>query len=372
MKSIDLVFSKLDNLGILVLVSLSPFINLLTVWLSTLNRNETNHNFMFTQMRTSRLKFFEMILFVTVFLISGLLTSTNIVLASSPSSSSTTTVTVLVSCAPGSLDVYDMRTGERCQNAPALIGCKDGSGDLYDVNTGKRCLNTPLAACKDGSGDLYDVNTGKRCTNTPLAACMPGSGDKYDMNTGKVCKNDTSGVKACGLSSDIYNIYTGKLCADKSAVVGVLNPTEKITDKELTLLTPNGQLSGSMTGSDEGTPSDRALASDNLSGRQMIAKSLSASVAKAGSILKGPMSIWIIILIIAILLGGSYAIYELLKKKEKVVTVKQNTTNTKPVIPEVKTQNTPSTPTSNASTTDSTATPPPAQQQMNMPGATAK
>ncbi len=328
---------------------------------------------MFTQMRTSRLKFFEMILFVTVFLISGLLTSANIVLASETSSSSTT-ITVLVSCTPGSGDVYDMRTGERCSNAPALIGCKDGSGDLYDVNTGKRCLNTPLAACKDGSGDLYDVNTGKRCTNTPLAACMPGSGDKYDMNTGKVCTNDTSGVKACGLSSDIYNIYTGKLCADKSAVVGVLNPTEKITDKELTLLTPNAQLSGSMTGSDEGTSGKIAEASEGLSGRQMLAKSLSASVAKAGSILKGPMSIWIIILIIAILLGGSYAIYELLKKKEKVVAIKQNPTNVKPVTPVTPLTNTPNSATtpevktqSAPSATPVTPTPAPAQQQMNIP-----
>ena len=97
----------------------------------------------------------------------------------------------------------------------------------------------------------------------------------------------------------------------------------------------DGGLTGSITGKSNNpevlaTTKVDPLKSD-LSGREKIMKSLAASAGKAGTIVKGPMSIWIILLIIIILLGGGYGVYGLVIKSKPSLAAK--TEPTKPVNP---------------------------------------
>lgn len=186
-----------------------------------------------------------------------------------------------------------------------VIGCAAGSGDLYDMNTGKPCpTNKPvLIGCAAGSGDLYDVNTGKRCTNNtaPVVASCSSVSDIYDMNTGKPCANNiTASVK------------TETLLASDNKESILANESNKLA---INIVSSAVSTEQELTEAEEGE--ETILADeDSLSGREKIGKSLAASADKIGSIISGPMSIWIILLIVAILLGGGYGIYNLLKKDD--------------------------------------------------------
>ena len=250
-----------------------------------------NQKTMFTQMRTFNLKTFGVILFTSVFLIGGFFINTT----KTEASSRVTSFGVSYSMS----SVITTTNTDGSITTKILVGCAPKSGDLYDINTGMPCNNnvkTVLEGCRIGSGDLYDVNTGIACSSyikSMIVGCASKSGDIYDINTGNKC--------------------------GAPKVIAKLNKTETLTPKDLTLLTPVNK---------EGTSSNKEDSS--LSGRETLKNSLTASVAKAGSIFKGPMSIWIILLIIVILLVGGYAIYGLLKKDKKE-DIKQPTT--KPITP---------------------------------------
>ena len=245
-------------------------------------------------MRTLSLKFIGMTLFTLVFLFGGFFI--NIINTEAANTVNSFGISYSMS------SVFSTTHNDGSVTTRVLIGCAPKSGDLYDINTGKSCTNnikTTLHGCRVGSGDVYDVNTGIACNNyikSVLLGCAPKSGDLYDINTGKRCTANT------------YKIIA---------------KTNTLTDEDLSLLTPinsQGALTGSITGKSDNpeilaTTKIDPLKSD-LSGREKIAKSLAASVGKAGSIAKGPMSIWIILLILIILLGGGYGVYGLVIKNK--------------------------------------------------------
>lgn len=239
-------------------------------------------------MRISNLKFLGVALFTMFLLIGGFII--NVAKTEAASTVQSLGVTYTLS------SIISATNNDGSVTTKVLVGCAPKSGDLYDINTGKPCTNnvkTVLTGCAIGSGDIYDVNTGIPCASyikSVLAGCVLKSGDIYDTNTGNKCTNDTS------------------------KVIARLTPKDTLTQKDLALLTPNGSLTGSITGNKEVTTT--TVGSD-LSGREVLANSLSANAGKAKEILKSPMSIWIILLIIAILLGGGYAAYSLLKKGKR-------------------------------------------------------
>jgi len=246
---------------------------------------------MFTQTRTN-LKFIGVILFTMLFFVGGFFIKTtnaeavdgaqsfNVSYSLSPvvystDSNGITTSTVRIGCAPESRDIYDINTGLRCVRITSnvLIGCAPKSGDLYDINTGKQCAYVApdeRIACAPQSGDIYDIHTGQRCTV------------------------DTSITKPTVSIVNTPTITQNPTITQKFAPIVASNITE--TSPEI-------------------SPTDNT---DNaLSGREKLGDSLSAGVVKAGSILKGPMSIWLILLLIIIILGGSYGIYSLVSNKGK-------------------------------------------------------
>lgn len=177
-----------------------------------------------------------------------------------------------------------------------------------------------IVGCLPQSGDKFDMNTGKPCTYNPnttvVYGCAPRSGDMFDMNTGVPCVYD-KGVYmvACVPSSnDIYNIYTGTPCAKKPIYTATYKGSQGET-KSLSSGSVSNKLSkniNSTTISTEqgGNPAETASGIDQkLSGREILKNGLAASVAKLGNITKGPMSGWLILLILVIIIGGSYGIY---------------------------------------------------------------
>ncbi|MFA6392969.1 MAG: hypothetical protein WCW54_02710 [Candidatus Paceibacterota bacterium] len=290
---------------------------------------------MFTQIKTN-FKFIGAVLFTMFFLIGGLFMGTTKVEASSTvqsfgvyyslspiisttNSDSSVTTKILVGCAPLSGDLYDVNTGLPCTNntKTVLVGCKAGSGDIFDINTGIRCadyIKPVLVGCGAKSGDLYDINVGKRCTNTSIAS---------NTSITTIAKTNKT------------NAVTNK-AIEISPIASNLKETLPIQDN---LNGPSG-----------------------LSGREKIKDTLTASVAKVGSIFNGPISVWLILLVILIILGGGYGIYSLTMKDETIMqpamktdtikkpeikseTVKPETIKpepiTKPATPEIKTVNTP-------------------------------
>ena len=289
-------------------------------------------------MRTLNLKVFGMFLFIISFLASGLLINVTSAFAADQ-----TPIAKYVSCATRSGDSYDIFTGEKCVNdtSPTLKACAPDSGDIYNIEDGKKCTNDTsikMVGCKKSSGDFYDIYSGKRCLNTMPIACLPGSGHIYSINTGFKCTNDTS-IKqiSCALGSGhIYDIYTGRKCITDTSKKLI----SKFDIKTLPLKDTLKLASSSSTSTELlATTEDTELNSDESgpSGREKIANTLAASAGKVGSIVKGPMSIWIILLIIAILLTGGYAVYSLLYKKDEDEIVKHDTV--KPVTQVTNTPN---------------------------------
>lgn len=178
-----------------------------------------------------------------------------------------------------------------------LVGCAPKSGDLYNVNTGFPCNNnvgTTLVGCAASSGDVFDVNTGIRCSDyiKPIIfGCTPKSGDAYDINTGNRC-----GVTILAtLPKTNTTAKTTSNTTNKTTVISRALEIKRIASNTISPIPTDDKQGG-------------------LSGRDKLKDNLIASVAKVGSIVNGPMSIWIVLLIILILLGGSYGIYSLLKQ----------------------------------------------------------
>jgi len=181
--------------------------------------------------------------------------------------------------------------------------------------------NTIIIGCLPQSGDLYDMNTGKPCindkTSTIVLGCTPRSGDVYDINTGKKCVYDDKTIVIVGCaprSNDIYNINTGRICIPKQIVKQVVD--KKVTTVKLdtnNIISKNDTAISTTISQNQIDGEANVLADntqdDSLSGREMISKNLSASVAKIGSTFKGPLSVWIILFVIIILAGGIYGLY---------------------------------------------------------------
>lgn len=205
-----------------------------------------------------------------------------------------------------------------------FVGCAPKSGDLFDVNTGKPCNNnvkTVLVGCAASSGDLFDVNTGIRCSSyikPILFGCALRSGDAYDINTGKHCGTTlTTTLPKTSTTAKATPTTTKTTVTSKALEISPI-----ASDTIDTILTDEGQ--------------------DELSGREKLKDSFTASVAKVGSIVTGPMSIWIILLIILILLGGGYGIYSFgFLKKNKTLKGKDEV---KKVVAEPAVKHSPATP----------------------------
>lgn len=257
-------------------------------------------------MRTN-LKSIGAILFVTTFLVGGFFINTlkteaattvksfGVSYSLSPiinttNSDGSLTTRILVGCAPTSGDLYDVNTGRPCNNIKTvLVGCKAGSGDIFDINTGIRCasyIKPVLVGCGINGGDAYDINTGNKCTNKVIIATLS--------------KPTNTIAKITPISSSI----TPKLTSNTTKTT--------VTDKVL-----------GISPLEENT--------NDLSGRETLKNTITASVEKAGSILTGPMSVSIILLIILILLGGGYGVYSFRKKDKVVETITTKTVTQTPV-----------------------------------------
>jgi hypothetical protein len=178
-----------------------------------------------------------------------------------------------------------------------LVGCLPQSGDKFDMNTGRPCT--------------YDSNT------TVIYGCAPRSGDKFDMNTGVPCVYDDKAVYMIACvpgSNDTYNIYTGTPCTKKTFYTET-NKELKNENKVLSSESINDKLSMNISSStisteQDGNPAEATSEIDQkLSGREILKNGVAASVAKLGNITKGPMSGWLILLILVVIIGGSYGIY---------------------------------------------------------------
>ena len=264
--------------------------------------------FMFTQMRTN-LKFIGAILFTIFFFVGGFFINT----IKGEAASTVKSFNVFYSLS----SPVNNTNKDGSISTIVLVGCAPKSGDLYDVNTGKHCNNntkTVLIGCKVGSGDVFDVNTGIRCSSyikPMLFGCAFKSVDTYDINTGKHC-----GATLITLPKTNTIIKTTPGYTNETTVTNRIQEISPIANNIKEVLPTDENQNG-------------------LSGREKLKNSLTASVAKVGTIVSGPMSIWIILLIILILLGGSYGIYSLLKKNENT-TVPVNTPVSKATTPAEK------------------------------------
>lgn len=250
---------------------------------------------MFTQTRTN-LKIIGTILFAITFLVGGFFINT-------------TKASAEQSFQLGKASSYTMSSYTNNAGGVttvARVGCDPQTGDKYDINTGKICsyaTTSTTIVCATGSGDKYDINTGKLCA--PLVSnvrigCAAGSIDKYDINTGNHCTNNTPIVINKSIPTEtVVKTIPNITATNKTAV----------TNKDLELATvPNN--------STEILPTTDTA--NQLSGRETLGNSLTTSVKNVGSIITSPRSIWIILLIILILLGGGYAIYSLTKNNKKI------------------------------------------------------
>lgn len=262
---------------------------------------------MFTKKRSSNLKIVFMTFLMAVFIISGLFINTR----KSEAVESVRYATVSYSLS----EVVSTANNVGGMTTTVLIGCAPGSKDVYDINTGKPCLKftkTVLVGCAPLSGDLYDINTGKQCTNAPvavLAGCKAGSGDIYDTGTGKKCTNDTSIKPKATVSMASANQTQTNVIAKiepKKTETPINTPTEKLVAQVMEI----NQI--------DSEPIEEMSKDDDVSGREKIKDSLVASAGRVGSIFEGPMSIWIILLIVIILIGGGYGAYSFLKKDDEV------------------------------------------------------
>lgn len=234
--------------------------------------------------KKSNLGLFSFVLIVAVMLV-GVLFSNSKVATASSSDTATTAVTY---SSYKTIIYYE----NGVTSMTTVIGCASNSGDKYDMNTGKRCVNN---------------------TKPVVIGCAPNSGDVYNMNTGKRCTNDTAKAK-------VVNIIATATPTEKSIATNV--PPSGVVVKAT-------EISPIANETIETIPSEN-VSDEGKSGREVLADSLTASASKVSSIFKGHMSIWIILLIVAILLGGGYGIYSLMNKGnvKKIVN---------PVIPQAKT-----------------------------------
>jgi hypothetical protein len=265
---------------------------------------------MFTKKRFFSLKFVSINLLAVVFIFGGLFLKT----AKTEAVNQVRDVTISYSLS----EVVSVPNNVGGMTTTVLIGCAPGSKDVYDINTGKQCvkfIKTVLVGCAPISGDLYDINTGKKCENAPvtvLTGCKVLSGDTYDTSTGKLCLNDTKVKKVVSTNSTKVNIIA------KGNVI----TTENITNKPNEKLVAQGIEINPILNEPISQIDNTEDYNDDTSGREKMKGSLLASVGRVSSIFSGPMSFWIILLIIAILLGGGYGVYSFLKKDDEDTEVK--------------------------------------------------
>ena len=257
---------------------------------------------MFKQKRT-HIKFISLIVLVVTLLLGGFLVNTKTAFAATVTAPSPTIVSYTMS------KVIISQNIDGTFNTAIIIGCAPRSGDLYDMNTGKRCTyNTTVAivGCAVLSGDKYDANTGKLCLND---TSIPSSIDKKDISITNI--NNEISIKTSP-KLETAPIITPQIAQITSILIKTL-PVEK---------TKNIIVVDSIT-SDQNDVSGTDNTAVTLSGRAQLGNSLTASVQRIGSILQGPMSIWLILLIIIIILGGGYGIFNLISNKKNEEIIKQ-------------------------------------------------
>ena len=165
-----------------------------------------------------------------------------------------------------------------------------------------------------------------------IIGCAPLSGHVYDVNTGKLCTNDTS-------------IPVVKKTKTEAPIVSILNPVKQVEEISPITNEPVEEIQQNDDDDDD----------DDLSGREVLINSLSASAGRIGFVLKGPMLIWIILLIILILLGGGYGVYSLYKKDKKIEIKKVEAKEIpKPITPVTDTPKQETLPTNNPPVSDGT------------------
>lgn len=277
-------------------------------------------------MRTANLNFIWAIVFTVFFFAGGFFS--NVEKVNADSSVKTYTISYSLS------SVTSFNNNDGGVTTIVRVGCASGSKDLFDINTGKLCAKVVSESvrigCASGSKDLFDINTGKPCTNKTMPViigCALGSGDLFDITTGKHCTNDTKplivGCKAGSL--DLFNIVDGKPCAKSKVLVSSIKKPSINIDPKISVL-PTEATNPVLSGTE---------LTDNLGGNeQQQSNVLSANASKIGLILKGPMSIWMILLIAIIVVAGGFGIYGLInkdktenKETEKSETPKQNKTS---------------------------------------------
>jgi len=248
-----------------------------------------------TQKRT-HIKFVNLLIFIVTFIVSGFVFNAGTISAATNTTPATPTVISYTMS-----KVILSQNSDGSYNSVVVIGCAPGSGDKYDMNTGKRCTYntaTTIIGCAPQSGDLYDANTGKRCLNdtsitTPKPVVESPNVSK-DKEISVVAASPIIALKPSASASSVPTPIIAKNPVDKSIIAAKIDQLESSVSNKL------------VAGNTD----------DSLSGREKIANSLSASVAKASSTLHGPMSLWLILLIIIIVLGGAYGIYSLVENRE--------------------------------------------------------
>ena len=270
---------------------------------------------MFQKKRLIDLKSIYMSLFAMVFIFGGLFVNTPNAYAAGVTRTVYTSYTLS--------EVVSTPNTEGGVTTKVIIGCAPGSGDLYDINTGKPCVNFTkkvLVGCAVGSGDLYDINTGKPCTNVKpvvMTGCKAGSGDIYDITTGKLCTNNTNLIITIIPTQKAPTVTVNKVTPKTTAIK--YNPKETTESIVAEVMKNNTDINNT---------------DDGISGREKVKSSMLATAGKVGSILTGPMSILVFLLIIIIVLGGGYGIYNILRKDEKEE-INPTTKEAEPITPVV-------------------------------------
>lgn len=288
-------------------------------------------------MRTLNLKFIGAVLFAVTFLIGGFFIHTQKADAASTLQSFHYSLSPITSYA----------NSDGGTSTIMRVGCLPGSGDIYDINSGKLCsyiTSVLKVGCALGSGDKYDVNTGSIClygiSNTRIG-CAVGSVDKYDINNGKLCTNKTKPVIIVRSTPTISaNPNSGTSTPIAQGPVDATSITNPILSEELT---------------------------ETLIEEEIIDNNLVASSGRINSIFDKPISIWAILLLVAIILGVGYNIYYFTKKDPSLLPMfedKKDKKNeaTKPIV-----QNTTQSKTLNSSTPLSMAQPKGQENHANIP-----
>jgi hypothetical protein len=224
----------------------------------------------------------------------------------------------------------------------ARVGCDPQTGDKYDINTGKICsyaTSSMRIACATDSGDKYDINTGKLCA--PLASnvrigCAVGSIDKYDINIGKLCINPATVSASSNGTISVVPTYRSSSGVTAQVLPDLINPGTGGPVGANPILSNGGLLATQKmeTSTTDGTSNDLSASTNN----------------EKTNILTGPLTTRTILLLIILILGVGYGIYNFTRKEgydvpEYVEMKEKKAEAVKPLTePQIKTPVTPQTP----------------------------